>query len=228
MRRFVGRVISAAVGARICRSGAERSHLSPMIVCNHISWLDAFILAAETGARFVAASSWEAIPVLGTVLRAGGNLFIDRRQLQDTRMIGGRIGVLIGRGERILVFAEAGTSRGTEVIPFRAALLEPAARTGIPVSWAALRYETPPGWPPAGVVMGWPDWTPIVLHIYRAFHVPRVRAELIYGRVPIVADNRKTLAQELHTAVSAKFFPLDQPSPEEMARIECPYSRWND
>jgi len=232
MRYLVGRRISAAAGARIRRSGiarsvAVRSRVAPMIVCNHISWLDAFILGGELGARFVAEGAWGTTPILGTVLRAGGIIFIDRRSVRDAQRIGRQVGTLLERGERFVVFAEAGTSRGAAVQPFKGALLETSARARLPVSWAVLRYETPPGWPPASVVMGWPDWTPIVLHMYRAFHVPRIETELYYGREPIVAGDRKELARRLHEEVSAQFVPLPQPSPEEMVRIECPYSRWH-
>lgn len=225
LRRFVGRRIADAAGVRIRRTGSARSSISPMIVCNHISWLDAFVLGGELGARFVATASWESIPVLATVLRAGGILFIDRAKLRDTQRVSKHVGAFMKHGERILIFTEATTSRGADILPFRGALLEPAAVGRIPVSWAVLRYETPTGWPAASVVVAWTDWTPIVLHMYRAFHVPRIDASILYGP-PISGRSRKELAVRLHTEVRTHFTPLEQLPPADLARVECPRTRW--
>lgn len=227
LRRLIGRVMTRAAGIRIVRLAGGPRNIGAMVVANHVSWLDAFVLAGELGARFVVAETWRDTPVLGTILRAGGNLFIDRTRLSDARNVGRRIASLITRGDRVLVFPEAGASRGATIRPFHAALLEPAVTAGIPVSSVVLRYETPDGWPPAGIVMGWPDWTPLVLHMFRTFHPPFIRAELSYDVRPVSGPDRKALARRLHAAMTHRFTPLAQLPPEETARIECPFARWH-
>lgn len=229
LRRLIGRTLCRAAGVEV--PGAHRPEVSPparvsLFVCNHISWIDSFVLAAVLGTRFVVAETWRDVPVLGTILRAGGNIFIDRRRLSDLKRVGRRLAPLLVGGERTTIFPEAGTGWGDRLRPFHAALLEPAAVGRIPVGWLALSYELPPGWPPSGVVMGWEDWTPIGLKMFRDFHPRRVRARLIVGSEPVVAGNRKELAAILRDRIGHHLEPLATYPPAQMARITCPRSRW--
>jgi 1-acyl-sn-glycerol-3-phosphate acyltransferase len=229
LRRLIGRTLCRAAGLRIPGFRRLRASLPAevsLFVCNHISWIDSFVLAAVLGTRFVVAETWRDVPVLGTILRAGGNLFIDRRRLSDLKRVGRRLTPLLAGGDRTTVFPEAGTGWGDRLRPFHAALLEPAAVGELPVGWLALRYELPPGWPPTGVVMGWEDWTPIWLKIFRDLHPRWVRARLVVGREPVVARNRRELAAVLRDRISHHLVPLEIYPPAEMARITCPRSRW--
>jgi 1-acyl-sn-glycerol-3-phosphate acyltransferase len=196
-----------------------------MIVSNHLSWLDAFVLLGEVGARFVANSVWGAVPGLRTVLRANGVLFIERTRLRDTQQVGRRLHRLLGNGEPAVVFPEADTTRGERVLPFRPALLQPAASLGHPVAWLTLRYETPPGWPPASVVVSWADWTPLLVHMYRAFHPPWIAARIRFGEAPVAAPTRKELAAELYRRVAHDFEPQPQLPPDELASVTTPPPR---
>jgi 1-acyl-sn-glycerol-3-phosphate acyltransferase len=219
IRRWIGRRVTGALAVRVRRSGS-RVRLASLTVCNHLSWLDSFLLGGEIGARFIAESSWAHIPVLSTALRAGGVIFIDRRRLSDARRVGAQVRRMLERGESVVVFAEANTSRGETVLPFRGALLQPAATNSFPVSWAVLRYENPPGWPPASVTVAWTDWTPIALHIYRACYPPYIDAEIEYGTDTVVAPTRKELARELESRVRGRFRPMPQVDPADLIRID--------
>lgn len=182
-----------------------------MVVSNHLSWLDSFVLLGELGMRFVANRHWGNIPMLGTALRASGVLFVERDSLRDAHTIGSVIMRLLARGESIFFYPEGHTTRGAGVLPFRGALLEPAAVLGLPVGWLAMRYETPPGWPPASWVVSWGDWTPFLLHMYRACYVPWTRAELVFGDGTVTAGDRKSLARELERRVNAVLVPQEEP-----------------
>lgn len=220
LRRWQGRRLTGAAGVRVVRRG--RPHRSGMIVANHLSWLDSFLLLGETGARFVANHVWGALPVLRTVLRAGGVVFIERTRLRDTRTVGEAVGRFLRGGDPVFVFPEATTTHGDALLPFRGALLQPAAKLGLPVSWTALHYRTPQGWPPASVVVAWADWSSLVGHMYRAFHVPWIRAELTYGAQSVSAPTRKELAARLQAAVQAAFVPMEQLTPEDLERVSIP------
>jgi 1-acyl-sn-glycerol-3-phosphate acyltransferase len=179
-----------------------------MLVSNHLSWADSFVFLGESGARFVADSAYRRVPVLRTVLAAAGVLFIDRKSLREIRDVGAEVRRGLLAGDTLMVFPEADTSRGADVNRFRPGLLEPAAAARLPVGWAALRYETPDGWPTASRVVAWADWTPLILHMYRAFHLPRIIAEIAYGAEPIADSSRKLLAMRLETAVRSAYRPL--------------------
>jgi 1-acyl-sn-glycerol-3-phosphate acyltransferase len=221
VRRFAGRLICDAAGVRIRR----RSHIAAdaaLVVSNHLSWLDAFVFLAELGPRFVAKSSWNSVPLLGTCLRAAGVIFITRTRLRDMHSVGRRLTRFASDGERAMVFPEADTSRGSTVLPFRGALLEPSAAGALPVGWAALRYETPRNWPPASVVVAWGDWTPILLHVYRAFHPPRITAQITYGADSVTGNNRKALAKTLHGLIVSAYKPMKQLSQTALKMLDVP------
>lgn len=210
IRRALGRLLTLGWGVRVRRRG-EPPLDAPMVVSNHLSWLDSFVLLGELGMRFVANRHWGRIPVLGTALRATGVLFVERDSLRDAHTTGGAIARLLRRGESVSFYPEGHTTRGTSVLSFRGALLEPAAALGLPVGWLALRYETPPGWPPASWVVSWGDWTPFLLHMYRACYVPWTRAQVVFGDGTVTAGDRKTLAAELERRVARLLVPQAQP-----------------
>jgi 1-acyl-sn-glycerol-3-phosphate acyltransferase len=120
LRRLIGRTLCRAAGLRIPGFRRLRASLPAevsLFVCNHISWIDSFVLAAVLGTRFVVAETWRDVPVLGTILRAGGNLFIDRRRLSDLKRVGRRLTPLLAGGDRTTVFSGGGNRLGRPPAP---------------------------------------------------------------------------------------------------------------
>lgn len=220
-RRRAGRLLTVACGIRVLRQGRPPV-AAALLASNHLSWADSFVYLGENGGRFIADHRYREVPVLGTVLSAVGVLFINRRSLRDVRTVGAKLERGMRHGEGFVVFPEADTSRGGGVLPFRPGLFEPAVRAGLPVGWAALRYETATGWPPASVVICWADWTPLILHMYRALYPTRTIAEIVYGKEAQVGKDRKSLAVAMGDWVASAFRPLPQPEDELLTRIHRP------
>jgi 1-acyl-sn-glycerol-3-phosphate acyltransferase len=114
----------------------------------------------------------------------------------------GEIQGVLDAGQGVLLFAEGTSSAGDRVLPFRSPLLEVAARGGIPVSYAGLRYRTGPGMPPAGEAVSW--WRDVSLadHLFGLLRLPGFEAELVFGEEPLVGEERKDLALRLRSAVA--------------------------
>lgn len=189
LSRKLGRLLLYASNIRIRHEGIPPAPGS-FIVSNHLSWADSFTYLGELGCRFLANHLYGQIIGFGAILRSVGVSFINRMSLRaigSARQMAGRI---LRRGESLLVFPEGRTSRGEAIRPFRAAILQVAVDLGLPVSWAAVRYETPKGWPPASVVVGWEEWPPLITHIYRAFHAPRIICRIRYGQACIDGEDK--------------------------------------
>jgi 1-acyl-sn-glycerol-3-phosphate acyltransferase len=189
-------------------------------VSNHLSWADSFAYLGELGCRFLANHLYGQIVGFGAALRSVGVGFINRmsmRAIGSARQMATRI---LRSGDSLLVFPEGRTSRGAGIRPFRAAILQVAVDLGLPVSWATVRYETPKGWPPASVVVGWEEWPPLITHIYRAFHAPRITCFIRYGGCSIDAEDRRSLAESLHYVVSRYFEPMEQLAREALEKID--------
>src|SRR5688572_18930091 len=58
-----------------------------VIVANHISWLDIFVIHAFEPSRFVAKSDIKDWPVIGRLVANVGTLFVDRTRRRDTARI---------------------------------------------------------------------------------------------------------------------------------------------
>lgn len=219
LARKLARILLYASNIRIRHEGIPPAPGS-FIVSNHLSWADSFTYLGELGCRFLANHLYGQIVGFGAILRSLGVGFINRmsmRALGSARQMASRI---LRSGDSLLVFPEGRTSRGAGIRPFRTAMLQVAIDLGLPVSWAAVRYETPKGWPPASVVVGWEEWPPLITHIYRAFHAPKIICRIRYGSGCVDAEDRRSLAESLHSAVSSYFEPMEQLARETLRRID--------
>ncbi|MFW5815104.1 MAG: lysophospholipid acyltransferase family protein [Spirochaetota bacterium] len=219
LTRRLGRILIYASNIRIRHHGSRPPEGS-LIVSNHLSWADSFTYLGELGCRFMANHLYGEILGFRAVLKSVGVEFVNRMSLKAVGPAIELMERILARGESLMIFPEGRTSRGASVRPFRAALLQVAVDMGVPVSWASVSYETPAGWPPASVVIGWEEWPPMITHIYRAFHAPRITCHIDYGAERIEPENRRTLAQKLHDAVASAFRPMPQLSKEALRRID--------
>jgi 1-acyl-sn-glycerol-3-phosphate acyltransferase len=116
-----------------------------MIVSNHVSWLDIWVLDSVVPVRFVAKSDIRRWPLVGFLVSGAGTIFIERSKLQDTARTNRAIVEALTRGEHVAMFPEGATTDGTEVKPFHASLFQPALGAGARVVVVALRYVNPDG-----------------------------------------------------------------------------------
>ena len=118
-----------------------------MIVCNHVSWLDIWVVNAVVPVRFVAKSDIRRWPVIGFLVAGAGTIFIERQKKQDMVRTNRAIVQALTRGERVAMFPEGTTADGTEVRPFHASLFQPALGADARVVVTALRYVNRDGTP---------------------------------------------------------------------------------
>jgi 1-acyl-sn-glycerol-3-phosphate acyltransferase len=178
------------------------------LVSNHVSYVDSFLMVGLTGGAFVAREDVRRWPGANLVALAGNTLFIDRSNIRDTKRVGELIRRELSLGTGIIVYPESRTSAGHEVRPFKSALLEPAVEMGIPVHYCAIHYETLPGEPPAPDVVCWHTKIGFMAHALRLLALKGFTATVTCGPAPIVAPDRKELAQALHEAVVSRFTPM--------------------
>jgi 1-acyl-sn-glycerol-3-phosphate acyltransferase len=111
-----------------------------LIVANHISWLDIFVINTLQPCRFVAKSDIRSWPLLGWLSQQAGTVFLTRGDRRDVRRIFKDLVVSIHAGERVAFFPEGTTARQGEVLPFHANLFEAAIDAKVPVQPYALSY----------------------------------------------------------------------------------------
>jgi len=111
-----------------------------LIVSNHISWLDIFVINALHPCRFVAKAEIRAWPVLGWLVAQAGTVFIARGNRRDLRHIFKGLVDALGQGQRVAFFPEGTTASQGQLLPFHANLLEAAIDARVPVQPYALAY----------------------------------------------------------------------------------------
>jgi 1-acyl-sn-glycerol-3-phosphate acyltransferase len=116
-----------------------------LIVANHISWLDIFVLNALQPARFIAKSELRRWPVVGRLSVGVGTLFIERGRRHDTHKVNRHAVDVLARGDVIAVFPEGTTTDGRDVLPFHGSLLQPIVDAGGYVQPVAIRYRKASG-----------------------------------------------------------------------------------
>lgn len=166
-----------------------------LIICNHISWLDIFVINTIHPCRFVAKSDIRDWPLIGWLCDKSGTIFIARGRQRDVRRIYAGLVKSIHAGERVAFFPEGTTASQGTVLPFHANLFEAAIEAEVPVQPYAIRYVDAQGrLHTAADFVGEMSFLDSVIAIMQS---RGMRAELI--RLPAI-DTRDAHRRELATA----------------------------
>ncbi|MFA9439831.1 lysophospholipid acyltransferase family protein [Uliginosibacterium sp. sgz301328] len=115
-----------------------------LVVSNHISWIDIFVINALTPTTFVCKDDVRGWPIIGWLVEHTGTVFIERGSRAAAVRTGEVISQRLQAGERIVFFPEGTTTDGSQLLPFRAALFQTAAESAA-VAPLALRYVNADG-----------------------------------------------------------------------------------
>lgn len=127
------------------RLETELEHALPgsLLVANHVSWLDIFVINAALPSAFVAKAEVRRWPLIGWLAARNGTVFLKRGSRGHARIINGEIAAILARDKHVAVFPEGSTTDGTHLLHFHAALLQPALAAGRPVVPVAISYWEP-------------------------------------------------------------------------------------
>jgi 1-acyl-sn-glycerol-3-phosphate acyltransferase len=145
VRRWSARLLDI-LAVRIEFVGTPPAAAMPaMIVSNHVSWLDIFAINAVRAVRFVGKSDIRRWPVAGWLCEQVGTLFIDRTRPHHTARINRQVAAALREGDTFAVFPEGTTTAGNVLLPFHAALLQPALACDARLYPVAIRYTRADG-----------------------------------------------------------------------------------
>jgi 1-acyl-sn-glycerol-3-phosphate acyltransferase len=111
-----------------------------MLVANHVSWLDIYLLNAVRPVRFISKIEVRSWPIVGFLACRTGTLFIDRSKRHDTKRVNHEVSTALSNGGCVAVFPEGTTSDGSLLRPFHASLLQPAIHSQSKIWPVAIRY----------------------------------------------------------------------------------------
>jgi 1-acyl-sn-glycerol-3-phosphate acyltransferase len=111
-----------------------------LLVSNHISWLDILVIHASRHCRFVSKSDIKGWPLVSTLARGAGTLYIERESRRDAHRVVAQMAERLREGDILAVFPEGTTGNGITLMPFHANLIQAAIEASAPVQPMALKF----------------------------------------------------------------------------------------
>ncbi|MDO8294215.1 MAG: lysophospholipid acyltransferase family protein [Gallionella sp.] len=172
-----------------------------LVVANHVSWLDIFVLNTIYPSRFIAKAEVRNWPLIGWLCKRSNTIFIERALRQDAASINQQISLLLEQGVCVGLFPEGTTTDGKQVGHFHSALIQPTIDAGAMLCPVALCYQDKNGrGNNAAIFTG--DTT-LAQSIWRILRSPRFDALLVFTPALATAGgNRRVLARAAQQAIS--------------------------
>ncbi len=204
VRKWSARLLRLCrVQVNIADAGGAEAPPHALVVANHISWLDIFVINTWQPCRFVAKADVRDWPLLGWLCERSGTIFIERGSLRAVRRIYERLVHRLECGEPVAFFPEGTTSEQGTLLPFHANLFEAAVEARVPVQPFAVRYlHADNGYHPAVTFVGDMSFVASMVTILKG---GPIRAELV--RLPLIATagcHRRDLAQEARRVIASE------------------------
>ncbi|NVM74982.1 1-acyl-sn-glycerol-3-phosphate acyltransferase [Duganella sp. SG902] len=173
-----------------------------VVVANHVSWLDIFVVHSLYPSHFVAKAEIRSWPLAGWLAEKAGTVFIARGNRRDLRHIFKGLVHSLEKGERVAFFPEGTTAAQGQLLPFHANLFEAAIDAKVPVQPFALTYRDASGAShPSVDFIGETSFAESIMLILNG---PPVKARLaILPPLDSVGAHRRELAEASHKAVAA-------------------------
>ena len=142
LKRAWSRQLLALLGIRIDSDLGDRIRIEGgLLVANHISFIDIFVINALLPSGFVAKSDVAQWPLIGWLARHADTVFIERGSRKAAHSTRQQMLAALGAGQRLAIFPEGTTTSGDRVLPFHAALFQSAIDAAVPVHALALSYR---------------------------------------------------------------------------------------
>lgn len=173
-----------------------------LLVSNHISWLDIGVMHAARHCRFVSKADVAHWPIVGTLARGAGTLFIERESRRDAMRVVHQMADALRAGEVLAVFPEGTTGDGSTLLPFHANLLQAAISAEAPIQPVALSFRDGATGERSFAPCYIGDDT-LVGSLWRTLQVSGLIAEVCFGE-PQVANgrDRRAWSSDLRTSIA--------------------------
>ncbi|SPE33733.1 1-acyl-sn-glycerol-3-phosphate acyltransferase [Burkholderiales bacterium] len=204
--KFWSRILLVALGIRLeLQRDPEAADIDAtrgaLLLINHVSWVDVFVVAAVTPARFVAKSEIARWPVLGRFAVAVGTVFVERGRRHAVAHVNHTVTARLRAGQSIGIFPEGTTTDGSRLLVFHANLVQAALAAPAPVIPLGLQYRQDGLPSTAAAYIG--D-TNLGQSLWRILLAPRLTARLHWlPAVPCEGRTRQAIAGRAREAIGA-------------------------
>lgn len=194
-----------------------------LILSNHLSYLDIFILFSEFPASFIASvDEVKEMFLLGRVTELSGGYFVERRNRSTLRADIDEIADILKLGINVVLFPEGTTSTGEGVLPFKTPLVSAAGKAGVEVLPVCIKYTKIDGediGPQNRDLVYFYGDMEFFSHVGKLLNVKRIDVEVtvLEPMSASSAGSRKNLSEEVYNAISAAYAGEGQVRDEAMS-----------
>jgi 1-acyl-sn-glycerol-3-phosphate acyltransferase len=125
----------------IVHNDEARLDAGALVVGNHISWIDIYVINAWRPTPFVSKAEIRKWPVVGWLAFKLDTVFVQREKRSDAKRIMHELAARLQNGELMCVFPEGTTTDGQTLLPFHANMFQAAVSASCPVQPVCLMYE---------------------------------------------------------------------------------------
>jgi len=170
-----------------------------LIVANHLSYLDILVYSSIAPCVFVSKIEVREWPIFGKLADAAGTVFVDRARTVDVHRVKDEMQSALADGVVVVLFPEGTSTNGSEVLPFKPALLQSAVESELPFHASYLRYTASVG-DVANDVCWWgnEDFSP---HFFRLLQCRDIVANVRFADMPRNFTDRKEAAVEMRASI---------------------------
>ncbi len=197
-RRWSRRTI-ALLGMKLHVEG--RVPHTGLVVCNHLSYVDVLVVGAVLPSVFVSKAEVRGWPIVGLLTDRAGTIYLQRGSVRAAAEVNRAIASALMTDVPVAIFPEGTTTAGDNLLPFHAALFEPAVRSHSPVWPSSLSYDFRSGGSACAKVAYWGDDV-FLAHLMRLSRLPEITATLRFAAGPVKAERRGDAASESWEAVA--------------------------
>ena len=203
LRRAWSRQLLTLLGIRVESLGDALAGIEGgLVVGNHISFIDIYVINALLPCGFVAKSEVARWPLIGWFSRHNDTVFIERGSRKAAHRTRHSMLAALSAGRRVAIFPEGTTTAGDKVLPFHAALFQSAIDAAVPVHALAISYHDA-----GGIRCKAPAYIDDISLVECMINILRAgglvaRVRLAQSLAPPLA-NRRELAQRTRQAVAS-------------------------
>lgn len=184
-----------------------------LLVGNHLSYLDALVLAAQKPVNFVTSMEVREAPGLGALTVLAGCLYVERRSRANLSAEIQEVRDALVRGFNFVIFPEATSTNGDDVLRFRQPLFRSSVESERPVGPFCLNYRDIDGDPVRRHnrdTVCWYGAMAFLPHLWNLTKRSRIGVDLHWLRDIEINDDSTPahLSQASHAAVKSVFISL--------------------
>jgi len=182
-----------------------------LILSNHLSYLDIFILFSEFPASFIASvDEVREMFLLGRITALSGGYFVERRNRSTLRTDIDEIADILRCGVNVALFPEGTTSTGEGVLPFKTPLINAAEKAGVEVLPVCIKYKKINGediGPENRDLVYFHGDMEFFSHVGKLLNVKRIDVEVTILEPLSVssAGSRKDLSDNVYSVISSEY-----------------------